>query len=82
VTSAGNPLAHRALKLGGQEPDKREIEIAHKLVQFMDGKHDMTEFQDTYRDRVLARSVLPACDVCLRPVPSRSFAATEIRAPV
>lgn len=38
---------------GGREPDKREVEMAHKLVQSMEGKLDMTEFKDTYRERVL-----------------------------
>lgn len=38
---------------GGREPDKREVEMAHKLVESMEGDLDMTQFRDTYRDRVL-----------------------------
>ncbi|HMC56995.1 MAG TPA: Ku protein [Gemmatimonadaceae bacterium] len=38
---------------GGRAPDKREVEMAHKLVESMEGKLDMSEFKDTYRARVL-----------------------------
>jgi DNA end-binding protein Ku len=38
---------------GGREPDKREVEMAHKLVESMEGALDMKQFRDTYRDRVL-----------------------------
>lgn len=38
---------------GGRAPDKREVEMAHKLVASMEGPLDMTQFKDTYRERVL-----------------------------
>lgn len=38
---------------GGREPDKREVMMAHKLVESMEGPLDMSEFKDTYRERVL-----------------------------
>jgi DNA end-binding protein Ku len=37
----------------GREPDKREVEMANKLVAAMEGAFDMSAFRDTYRDRVL-----------------------------
>src|SRR5215213_1206076 len=38
---------------GGREPDKRELEMAHKLVESMEGELDMSQFKDEYRERVL-----------------------------
>jgi DNA end-binding protein Ku len=38
---------------GGREPEKREVAMAHKLVESMEGPLDMSEFKDTYRERVL-----------------------------
>ena len=38
---------------GGRAPDKREVEMAHKLVEAMQGHFAPSEFKDTYRERVL-----------------------------
>lgn len=37
---------------GGREPLAREVEMAHKLIESMEGELDMTQFRDTYREAV------------------------------
>jgi DNA end-binding protein Ku len=37
----------------GRAPTEREIAMARTLIESMEGKLDMAEFKDTYRERVL-----------------------------
>jgi DNA end-binding protein Ku len=51
---AGEVVAADSLPTpGGRELDKRELEMAKRLVESMQGDFDVSEFKDEYRDRVL-----------------------------